>query len=305
MLLHTTQFLGIDDPVFNDFDTAKVVILPFPYEEGVSYGRGTALAPQAVLDASAYLEFYDEVLNVEPFRIGICTLLAPSIPQNAGEMREVIYQASRKLLKQKKFVIVIGGDHSITSGYVQAVQKQFGQVSVIQLDAHADLRDSYEGSKLSHASVMARIREITPYTLQIGIRSLSSEEAQLIRNEKLNFFPMHTFRQHPGRVYDAVRKLPDPVFITLDVDVLDWSVIASTGTPEPGGMLWDEAMALLRHIFMVKDVIGGDVVELSYTEHDQNSPFAVAKLIYKMIGFKYFVGNSHENAEKSLSSYIV
>ena len=136
---------------------------------------------------------------------------------------------------------------------------------------------------------MARIREMTPQTLQIGIRSLSVEEAQLIAQEHLAFFPMHEFRKNVENVYKAIYKLPDPVFITVDVDVFDWSVIASTGTPEPGGMLWDEAVELLRHIFMSKRVVGCDVVELSYAEHDRNSPFAVAKLIYKMIGFKFFL----------------
>ena len=237
MKLNEKQFLGIDDPSLIDFETASVIILPFPYEGGVSYGRGSALAPEAILDASAYLEFYDEVLEWEPFRIGLCTVAPPVIPDSPEAMYNTMYTTTKRLLEQDKFVIVIGGDHSITSGYFKSITEHYGQVSVIQLDAHADLRDTYEGSKLSHASVMARICEITSHTLQIGIRSLSIEEAQIIKQRNMPFFPMHRFRQDIKSVYKTIEQLPDPVFITLDVDVFDWSVVASTGTPEPGGFL--------------------------------------------------------------------
>ena len=288
MHLYHKQFLDIP-PEFTAFAAAKVALLPFPYEGGISYGAGTGKAPNAVLDASCYVELYDELLDVEPFRVGVSTLAPPPLPQTPEGMIQTLYEQTAALLKADKFVIVIGGDHSISSGFAKALLEKYGRLSVIQLDAHADLRESYEGNPLSHASVMARMRELTPRTLQIGIRSLSIEEAQRVKREQLAFFPMHRYRSDAAAAHDALRQLPDPVFLTIDVDVFDWSVIFSTGTPEPGGMTWDEAMGLLRRIFAEKQVVGADVVELSCRDSDQNSPFAVAKLIYKLIGFKYFV----------------
>lgn len=286
MQLNEKQFLGIP-PEFTEFEKANVVILPFPYEGGISYGAGTGRAPEAVIEASQYVELYDELLEYEPYRVGISTLAPPEIPPDAVEMIQKIYQQTTALIAQDKFPIVIGGDHSISSGFFRALTEKYGQMSVIQLDAHADLRETYEGSPLSHACVMARIREMTPYTLHIGMRSFSLEEARRAEREHLAFFPMHLYRQGPEIVREVIRRLPNPVFLTIDVDVFDWSVIASTGTPEPGGMLWDEAMSLLQCIFKTKEVVGTDVVELSYRDTEPNSPFAVAKLIYKLIGFRY------------------
>ena len=186
--------------------------------------------------------------------------------------------------------MLLGGDHSISPGFLRALCEEYGTLSVIQIDAHADLRDSYQGSKFSHACVMARIRELTPHTLQIGIRSMSFEEAQRVEREDLPVCTMSDFRRGKFDMDAALENLPDPVFITVDVDVFDWSVIMSTGTPEPGGFTWDEAMDLLKNIFAHKRVVGFDVVELSYSETDKNSAFAVAKLIYKMLGFKLAAG---------------
>jgi len=285
MKLHAKQYLGIE-PEFTRPETSAFCILPFPYEGGVSYGKGTAGAPDAVIDASAFVELYDEVFDAEMYRVGITTMQPPVLSANHEAMFQQIYRASKKLLDQDKFVIVIGGDHSISSGYFKALQEKYATLSCIQLDAHSDLRESYEGSKLSHASVMSRIREMTPHTLQIGIRSMCVEEAELIKAERIPVCTMHQYRKGLFDIDNALQSLPDPVFITFDVDVFDWSIVASTGTPEPGGLLWDETMDLLQKIFSRKNVVGFDVVELSAREGDDNSPFAIAKLIYKMIGFK-------------------
>jgi agmatinase len=184
----------------------------------------------------------------------------------------------------------VGGDHSISSGYCQALLERYRRISVIQLDAHADLRETYDNSPWSHACVMARIREMTRNTLQIGIRSVSLEEAKRVKHENITLCTMHEYRSGAFDLQAAMQHLPDPVFLTLDVDVFDWSVIASTGTPEPGGFLWDEGLDALRHIFSQKHVVGFDVVELAYQEYDRNSPFAVAKLIYKMLAFQSAAG---------------
>lgn len=286
MKLHPTPFLAPPEQ-FRDPQTARAVIVPFPYEGGVSYGRGAADAPQAILEASQQVEFYDEVLEAEPYRVGIVTTAVPDIADDAEHMLAGLTAFTEALLNQDKFVVLVGGDHSISPGYVRALSRLHPVFGVIQLDAHADLRQTYQQSPDSHACAMARIREITPHTLQIGIRSMAAREAQQVQKDNLLMCTMHQWRQGRFDLKAALATLPEKVFITLDLDVFDWSVIASTGTPEPGGMGWDEMLELLHEIFAAKEVIGCDVVELAYQPQDHNSPFAAAKLIYKMIGFKF------------------
>jgi agmatinase len=280
------QFLGAEDQPY-DFSAAKAVVVPFGYEGGVSYGHGAARAPEAVLQASHHVEFYDELLESEPYRVGVATVDPGKPAATAETMIEQIYDFTARLWGADKFVVVIGGDHSISSGIVRAAIGQHPQLGVIQFDAHADLRDSYEDSSLSHACAMARIREITPHTLQMGIRSLSREEAGRIATENLAVGFMHRLRDGGFDFDAALADLPEDIFLTIDVDVFDWSVIRGTGTPEPGGMLWHEAMAYLRRIFASKNVVGCDVVELAPREDDPNCSFAAAKLIYKLIGLKF------------------
>jgi agmatinase len=284
--LHPTPFLGMAEAV-RELESARVVILPFGYEGGVSYGKGAAKAPEAVLKASHHLELYDEVLETEPYEVGIFTAEAPVLPQSGEQVMARLHADLQTLLSLDKFVVVIGGDHSITSGYLRALRERYETFAVIQLDAHADLRDIYNGSPLSHACVMARALELTPHTLQIGIRSMSAQEARRVRDQNLTLYTMQDWRQGRMNLRAALDRLPEAVFLTLDVDVFDWSVIASTGTPEPGGCSWDEAMNLLETIFSAKQIIGIDVVELSHNPKDPNSAFAVAKLIYKMIGLRF------------------
>ncbi|MFO7645652.1 MAG: arginase family protein [Desulfosarcina sp.] len=240
---HSTPFLGLAEAQTR-LEAARVVVLPFGYEGGVSGATGAAAAPQAVLQASAYLELYDEVLDDEPCRVGIATVEQPALSQDPEAVLDTLETLTGALLDQGKFVVVIGGDHSITTGYVRALASRHNAFGVLQLDAHADLRESYEGTPLSHASVMARIREITPHTLQIGIRSISAQEARLVKAQKLALYPMHRFRRGGFDLEAALKRLPEQVFINVDVDVFDCSVIASTVTPEPGGMLWPDSWYL-------------------------------------------------------------
>ena len=285
MKLFSKQFLGLDS-TFTEYERSAVAILPIPYEGGCSYGVGSAKGPDAMLDASCHLELYDELLRAEPYRMGIATVMPPQIHSEPESMQNAICQSLISLIQDGKFVVAMGGDHSISSGYIKALHDKYSRLSVIQLDAHADLRDIYDDNPFSHACVMSRIREITCDTLQIGIRSMSIEEARRIERENMAVCTMSDYRSGTFDVNTAMDRLPDPVFLTLDVDVFDWSVVCSTGTPEPGGFLWDEAMALLQKIFAKKNIVGFDVVELSCDSHDRNSAFAVAKLIYKMLGFK-------------------
>jgi agmatinase len=283
---HPVAFL--DPPEgYADLEKARAVVVPFGYEGGVSYGVGTAAAPAAVLEASHQVEFYDDVLDAEPYVVGIGTLDTPDIPAVAEQMEALMFQLTDDLLQRRKFPLIIGGDHSITAGAIRAVAKHHECFGVIQLDAHADLRDSYNDSKLSHACAMARALDFTSHTLQIGIRSMDAGEAQRVRRQQLPMCTMRQWRRGEFDLQGALAALPDTVFLTIDVDVFDWSVIASTGTPEPGGFLWEETLDLLSAIFSRKNVIGCDVVELSYRRSDPNSPFAVAKLIYKIVGFKF------------------
>lgn len=283
---HATVFMGAAEAA-GSLDNARVVILPFGYEGGVSYGKGTAEAPEAVLKASHYLELYDEVLDFEPFAVGIFTLDAPEICRIPEKMVAQLERMLQPLLDQGKFVVVIGGDHSITNGYLRALDSGNADFGVVQLDAHADLREVYEGSPFSHACTMARALSITPHILQVGIRSMSAGEARRVKDQNLALYTMRDWRNGRLDLRAALDRLPDKVFLTLDVDVFDWSVIASTGTPEPGGCYWDEAMDLLETLFARKEVLGVDVVELSHNPMDNNSAFAVAKLIYKIIGLRF------------------
>ncbi len=263
-----------------------MALLPVPYEGGVSWGKGAAEAPDWVIEASGYLELYDEVLHREPCRMGIVTVAPPELPQDPEALQQVLYPFLSDLLDTGKFVVMLGGDHSISSAFVKALHERRSPLSVIQLDAHADLRETYEETPFSHACAMSRIREITPNTLQIGIRSLSLEEAKKVDRERIPVCTMRDFRKGAFDVKGALGRLPDPVYLTVDVDVFDWSVVRSTGTPEPGGLGWDEALELLETIFSLKAVAGFDVVELAKDARDTASAFAVAKLIYKMLGFK-------------------
>lgn len=284
MKLYDRQFLGAENE-FADWRTARYAVLPVPYEGAVSYGRGAAAAPNAILDASCFLEFYDEVLQTCPHQAGIVTVTPPPICDDHAEMHENIYLRTKEIVDAGKIPVILGGDHSISSGVFRALKEAHGDLSCIQLDAHADLRNEYEGSIYSHASVMARIREMTPHTLQLGIRSMSQEEAEVVARDDIKLCTMHDLRRGRFPLDDLLAALPDPVFITFDLDAFDWSVISGTGTPEPGGFLWDEAIDLLRQVFERKRVVGFDVVELAAYPHDRNSPFAAAKLIYKMIAF--------------------
>ncbi len=279
------QFLDLD-PSLCSWNRAKFVLLPFPYEGGVSYGKGAANAPDAVIEASMYLELYDEVLKCEPCRAGICTVMPPPVPCADEDVINEVYGTAKSILENGKYLILLGGDHSISSGFLKALSERYSTLGVIQVDAHADLRDTYEGSRYSHACVMSRIREYTSSTLQIGIRSMSLEEAERVSREGLCLCTMHEYRRGHFDLEKALERLPEKVFLTFDVDAFDWSVVSSTGTPEPGGFSWDEAINLLRVIFSRKEVVGFDVTELSHSGADTNSPFAVAKLIYKMIGLR-------------------
>lgn len=291
------NFLGIEDE-FSSFEKAKVVILPIPYEATVSYGGGTSKGPVAILNASHYVEFYDEETGREVYNeFGIATL-EPLDFSGLDEENSLglIYNASKKLLQENKFVISLGGEHTISQALIVPFAEKFTDLSILHIDAHSDLRKDYLGNKFSHASVMARVCEyLTPNrVVQVGIRAQCIEEAEFIKENGVTTLYAHEIRGGRYRkiVKDwddyAIEKLSDNVYVTFDVDGFDPSIMPATGTPEPNGLLWQETIKLLRKLGKTKNVVGCDVVELSPMTGLHHPDLTTAKLVSKMIN--YFVG---------------
>jgi agmatinase len=285
------NFLAI--PAKNsNYKNSKIVILQAPLEKTVSYGAGTKLGPKEIINASHYVEFYDEELNKELcFELGICTLeeLKFKNLSHSNSLKK-INEAVTKLLKDDKFVVTLGGEHSLSSAPIKAHFDKFKNMSVLQIDAHSDLRDSYEGSKYSHASVMARVAEFTKDIVQVGIRAQCIDESVFIKDNKINTFYARDIKsgKHGAKWQDkVVDKLNENVYITFDVDGLDPSVVAGTGTPEPGGLFWDETMELLKLVGQKKNIVGFDVVELAPSKYHEASNFNSAKLVYKILNYTF------------------
>ena len=283
VLAHNQNFLGLADE-FSSFENASSVILPVPGEWTTSYIKGTARGPQAIINASHQVELYDEELDSEPFRSGIATLPAMDIERLTH--RDALANTgllAQRILEQKKFLITLGGEHSVSIPLVQAAKRVHDTVTVLQLDAHSDLRQVYENSSLNHACVMARVEECCPY-VGAGIRSgIQGEREKLGKQSRL--FYAHEMRPDSGWQDEALRHLSDTVYITFDLDFFDPSIMPAVGTPEPGGFLWGETLAFLREVFTRKNVIGCDVVELCPAAGLHHADFLAAKLVYKMIGY--------------------
>lgn len=279
------NFLGIESP-FSSYEQAAAVIIPIPYEQTTSYGAGTREGAGAIIDASSYVELYDEELDCQAYEKGIHTL---PVLQFSGEVErdfQKITMTYASLLKDGKFPVGLGGEHSISFPAYRAFHDQFQDLSILQLDAHSDLRDSYEGSIYSHASVMRRIYELNSNIVQVGIRSQCFAERQFIEKNGINIFYAHPL-QKAGISTEIIDLLKKRVFLTIDVDFFDPSVMPSTGTPEPGGFLWDETIEFLKRVFAEKQVVGFDVVELSPIKGLVHADFLAAKLVYKLLGYKF------------------
>jgi agmatinase len=272
------------------FATARVVVVPVPFDGTTCYRPGTREGPQAIIDASRNLELYDPELRRAPYRVGIHTLRAVEIVQgNAEGMVQRVEQVTGALLDAGKFVVTLGGDHLTSIGAVRAFAQRFPGMTVLQLDAHADLREEYEGSALSSATIMRRVLEVCPRTAQVGIRSLSEPEARLAEERRLPMWlasDLHaeTLRGQRGWVDEVLAALGDEVYVTVDVDVFDPALLPGTGTPEPGGLGWYDVLDLLAAVTRARRVVGCDVVELSPLVEGHVSPVVAAKLAYKLIG---------------------
>lgn len=278
------------DAQYTDYETARVVITPVPFDGTTCYRPGTREGPQAIISASRNLELYDAELRRSPYTVGIHTLRPIEIINgDADAMVARTEWVTGQLLDAGKFVVTLGGDHLTSIGVIRAFAQRHTDMSVLQIDAHADLREEYEGATCSAATIMRRTLEVCPRTAQVGIRSLSEPEARLVEERKLPLIlasEIHeqTLRGRREWISEVVHALTDEVYVTFDIDAFDPSLVPGTGTPEPGGLGWYDAIDLLTEVARHKRIIGFDVVELSPLLEDHVSPVVAAKLVYKLIG---------------------
>ncbi|MBW2976732.1 agmatinase [Candidatus Woesearchaeota archaeon] len=280
------NFGEIEDELSN-YENSKVVILPVPYEKTTTYVKGTAKGPAAILEASRNMELYDEELDRNIYHVGICTLNELNIQEKPELMVDIVNEGVRRLISENKFPVIIGGEHSITPGCVKAFAESHEDFSVLQLDAHADLREEYDGTKFSHACATKRCLDICKNIVQVGIRSLDYEEAVFAKKNKQEIFWAKDILGNDDWMPRAVSKLSKNVYITLDLDVLDHSIMPSVGTPEPGGMGYYQLLKFLKQVFEKRNVIGFDIVELCPNDKHIGSDFTAARILYKMIGYKF------------------
>lgn len=287
MLLHS-NFLGIP-PEEHTLEKSRVAVLPVPYERTVSYGVGTRNGPSAILEASHYVELYDDELDEEVSRIGIHTLPA-WLPDQMEPQACIdgLAQVVGGLLGEDRFVLTLGGEHSIVSGPIRAHQNKYPDLSVLHFDAHGDLRDEYEGEKHSHACAARRFVELGVPSVHVGIRSISKEEVEFAREKGLFIVSNREMHKSEEWIDRALRKLTGSVYVTFDVDFFDGSLVPGTGTPEPGGGTYDQALSILRRVASGKRIVGADVVEHAPLAGNRAPDFLVAKLCYKLIGYAHF-----------------
>ena len=285
------NFLAIEDK-YSNYDKSEIAILSVPYETTTSYGKGTGKGPSAIIDASHFVEFFDEETNRELcFEKGICTLYPLKFNGKKNkEAIDFIYKNVLNLIKDGKFVVTLGGEHSISTAPIKAHFDSFKNLSIIHFDAHSDLRQEYEGTKYSHACFAARVAEFTKDITQVGIRAQCIQEYKFIKKNGIKTFYSYQIHQGKyGKNWDdkVIGTLKKNVYVTFDVDYFDPSIMPSTGTPEPDGFLWGETVALLKKLGKKRNVVGLDVVELAPRKDFPFPDFLTAKLIYKMLN--YFV----------------
>jgi len=282
--LRSCRFLGLSSEL-SEFQKSEFVVLPVPYEQTTTYGTGTKHGPAAVIAASQEVETFDYELEFEPCRAGICTLEGIKSDVSGPEsVVEKIHLTQKQLLERKKKVVMLGGEHTVSIGAVRAHRERYPQLSVLQMDAHADLRDSYQESKFSHACVMRRIGELCPH-VGVGIRNLSREEHEFIRENKTPVFFAPEAGASDSWVDQALGGLGQDVYLTLDLDVLDPSIMPAVGTPEPGGLLWHQTLSFLKKLVSRKNLVGFDVVELCPVPGLLAPDFLAARLVYKIMGY--------------------
>jgi len=285
----SSNFLGIPEED-HTLEKSRVAVLPVPYERTVSYGVGTKNGPAAVIEASHYVELYDDELDEEPYKIGVHTLpfWIPENMEPAGCVEE-LEGVVAGLVDKGKFVLTLGGEHSIASGPIAAHRRRYPKLSVLHFDAHGDLRDEYEGQKFSHACAARRWVDLDLRTVQVGIRSISREEVEFVRSSGLiRVVSNREMHRSDDWMEGAFRTLSDDVYVTFDVDFFDGSLVPGTGTPEPGGGTYEQALRILRRLLEKHRIVGADVVEHAPVPGNRAPDFMIAKLCYKLLGYAHF-----------------
>jgi len=276
-------FAGLEPP-YSNLQQAKTVILPVPYDTTSEWRSGSRHGPQAIIDASQYLELYDLELDRDIYKVGISTLpRVEPVLSSPQDMIDRVYRVVKGLIEKQKFVVLLGGEHSLSLGAVRAFKEAFPRLSVLQLDAHADLRDEYLGTKYGQACVMRRIFELCPIS-QVGVRSLSWEEKQFLTQHKLKPFYMSDLASNTASINQIVDSLSEDVYVTIDVDVLDPSIMPAVGTPEPDGMPWRQILDIVESVSLHRHVVGFDLMEFCPEEGPGSCAYLLAKLAYKLIG---------------------
>ncbi len=269
---------------FSNLENARVVILPIGYDETSTWGKGADDGPAAILEASANMEIYDIETNSEVYKVGIHTTEPVTEKSSPENMVYAVEAEVSKFLKMGKFVVGLGGEHSVTTGQVRAHAKSFDDLSVLQIDAHTDLRPEYEGTPYNHACVMSRVKEICPI-VQVGIRSMDSVELPYIQKGRL--FLAEDIFDNDDWMDRAIDKLTSNVFVTIDLDGFDPSIMPSTGTPEPGGLLWYQVIRFLKRVVEQRNLVGFDVVELAPVDSNRSPDFLASKLVYKLLSYRF------------------
>ena len=277
------NYAGISDE-FSQLEKSKIILIPVPYDGTSTWGKGADKGPEAFLEASENMELYDIETDSEVYKQGIH--LTDPITENSSPeaMVNEVHAVTKDFIKRNKFVTLFGGEHSISIGSIRAFNECFDNLTVLQIDAHADLRESYEGTKYNHACAVYEASQTTNL-VQVGIRSMDIIEKTVMDEEKTFFaHEMVADEYWSDKVIEA---MTENVFITFDLDAFDPSIMPSTGTPEPGGLLWYETMEFLKQVFEDKNVVGFDIVELCPNKNDKSSDFLAAKLYYKMLSYKF------------------
>lgn len=276
-------FAGIPEE-FAQLEKSRVVLIPVPYDGTSTWGKGADRGPEAFLEAAENMELYDIETDSQPYREGI--YLAPAITEDASPkaLVEEVHNQVKTYIKRNKFVTLIGGEHSLSIGSIRAFNECFDNLTVLQIDAHADLRKEYQGTPFNHACAMHEASQTTNL-IQVGIRSMDALERTYMDEEKTFF--AHELATDEFWMDRAIDLMTENVFITFDLDGLDPSIMPSTGTPEPGGLFWYETLEFLRRVFEEKEVVGFDLVELCPNPGDRSSDFLAAKLYYKMLCYKF------------------
>lgn len=281
--MKTKTYAGIPAE-FSKLEQAKIVLIPVPYDGTSTWQKGADKGPEAFLNASENMELYDIETDAEVYKQGV--YLADAVTENSSPkaMVDAVHETTKKFIKKNKFVTIFGGEHSISIGTIRAFNDMHPNLTVLQLDAHADLRESYEGSAFNHACAVYEASQTTNL-IQVGIRSMDAIEKAVMDEDKTYF--AHDMTTDDTWMDSAIYQMTDNVFITIDLDVFDPSILPSTGTPEPGGLLWYETLEFLKQVFEEKNVVGFDIVELCPNPKEKSSDFLAAKLYYKMLSYKF------------------